>query len=219
MGHHVPTFVSWTQLRVQCCFVLFLFDFFPRTIIVIFHKTLAHFKIWDYDFCIPVKLFSQIALPQDLIYSLGYLALNTEQHLLIYCPLSWRLLLTYLPLCSPTSSIFQNSLLDFDNSNGVSINNNNNLYSLLSSANWFLCILLVNSLSPLNWRSFFFQLLLKIWRPRIIQSLAQTCHKAHNRWNKDFNSSLQSQSHCSQLWYLICTVFNYYFFPVFMLVF
>ena len=31
-------------------FVLFLFDFFSRTIIVIFHKTFAHFKIWDYDF-------------------------------------------------------------------------------------------------------------------------------------------------------------------------
>lgn len=46
------------------CFALYLI-FFSRTIII-FHKTLAHFKIWDYDFLIQVKLFSQIALLQGL---------------------------------------------------------------------------------------------------------------------------------------------------------
>lgn len=132
--------------------VLFCFLFFSRIIIVIFHKTWAHFKIWDYDLWIKVTLFSQITLSQDLIYSLGYLALTISNVYRVHCPLSWKHLLLYCPLCSPTS-IFQDSLLDFDNNNGVSINNN--IYSLLSSANWILCILLVNSISFLKWRSFF----------------------------------------------------------------
>ena len=38
------------------------------TIIVIFHETLGHFIIWDYDFWIQVKLFSQIALPHSLTW-------------------------------------------------------------------------------------------------------------------------------------------------------
>lgn len=62
-------------------FVLFLFDFFSKTIIVISHKTLAHFKIWDYDFLMQMKPFSQIALPWSLTYYSGYSALTTEQHL------------------------------------------------------------------------------------------------------------------------------------------
>lgn len=66
-------------------FVLFLFDFFSRTIIVIFHKTFAHFKIWDYDFLMQMELSSQIALPRGLIYSLGKLALTREQQLQTYC--------------------------------------------------------------------------------------------------------------------------------------
>lgn len=107
--------------------VLFCFLFFSRIIIVIFHKTWAHFKIWDYDLWIKVTLFSQITLSQDLIYSLGYLALTISNVYRVHCPLSWKHLLLYCPLCSPTS-IFQDSLLDFDNNNGVSINNNIYLY-------------------------------------------------------------------------------------------
>lgn len=172
---HLSPGYNWGPNVVLFCFHFIWF--FSRIIIVIFHKTLAHLKIWDSDLLIQVKLFSKTAQPRSIqrrpfmlsaVFSLDHSWTSAE-----FMALYWRPLLTYFTLYSPTSSMFHGSFLDFDNS-GVSINNQYSLLSLLTDfytlVNYWLRLLFHPLNSSLKWRSFF-QLPLRIQRPRIIESV------------------------------------------------
>lgn len=149
---HLSAGHNWGPSVVLFCFHLI---FFSRTIIVIFHKT-AYFKIWDlwlFGSSETVLTNSSILEPYE---SPSILCLNRRPTATIYC-LSLESLssFSFHYISFFFFFFFSGFFPGFWECDGISINNKN-LCSFLTSANWFICSLLVNPLnSTLKWKSYF----------------------------------------------------------------